>query len=129
MRTAPPLCSASWRFLAFRASRRGAAERVPSVQGWLVAVSDGRRLRQTQRTTAIPARDSGQALWSRRSRTPLSGYRRRDDLARKERLVKLGLVPYDPHTPFRDMRALAQAAEAAGFDSFWLPDHLLSEEE
>ncbi len=27
------------------------------------------------------------------------------------------------------MRALAQAAEAAGFDSFWFPDHLLSEEE
>ncbi len=43
--------------------------------------------------------------------------------------MKLGLVPYDPHAPFRDMRALALAAEAAGFDSFWLPDHLLSEEE
>jgi alkanesulfonate monooxygenase SsuD/methylene tetrahydromethanopterin reductase-like flavin-dependent oxidoreductase (luciferase family) len=43
--------------------------------------------------------------------------------------VKLGLVPYDPHASFRDIRALALAAEAAGFDSFWLPDHLLSEGE
>lgn len=48
------------------------------------------------------------------------------------RRMKIGLMPgleessYDGRTPrFRDIQALAQAAEQAGFDSFWLADHFI----
>jgi probable F420-dependent oxidoreductase len=46
--------------------------------------------------------------------------------------MKLGVKPYinegglnGATARFRDIQAMAQAAEAAGFDSFWLADHLL----
>lgn len=49
------------------------------------------------------------------------------------RRMKLGLTvalsegDHDGRTPrWSDMHALAQAAEAAGFDAFWMPDHLLA---
>jgi probable F420-dependent oxidoreductase len=50
----------------------------------------------------------------------------------RERRMKIGVMPgtdegsLDGATPrFRDILALAQAAEQAGFDSFWLADHFL----
>src|SRR5690348_4783674 len=46
--------------------------------------------------------------------------------------MKLGVKPFineggmNGITPrYRDIQAMAQAAEAAGFDSFWLADHLI----
>src|SRR5690349_20544860 len=41
--------------------------------------------------------------------------------------MKFGFVPYDPETGYREVRDMALAAEDAGFASFWLADHLLSE--
>jgi probable F420-dependent oxidoreductase len=49
--------------------------------------------------------------------------------------MKLGVKPFineggmnGKTARFRDIRAMAQAAEAAGFDSFWLADHLIFRE-
>ena len=49
--------------------------------------------------------------------------------------MKLGVKPFineggmnGQTARFRDIRAMAQAAEAAGFDSFWLADHLIFRE-
>jgi probable F420-dependent oxidoreductase len=49
------------------------------------------------------------------------------------RQMKIGLMPgleeaaFNGRTPrFRDIRALALAAEQAGFDSFWLADHFIA---
>lgn len=39
--------------------------------------------------------------------------------------MKLGLMPADSAIPFREIQALAQAAEHTGFASFWIADHLL----
>jgi alkanesulfonate monooxygenase SsuD/methylene tetrahydromethanopterin reductase-like flavin-dependent oxidoreductase (luciferase family) len=47
--------------------------------------------------------------------------------------MKLGVKPFlnegsmNGHTPrYRDIQCMAQSAEAVGFDSFWLADHMLS---
>lgn len=39
--------------------------------------------------------------------------------------MKIGCIAYDAEAPFQEMRALALAAEDAGFASFWVADHLI----
>lgn len=39
--------------------------------------------------------------------------------------MQLGFMPEDLTEPYRHYQGLAQAAEATGFASFWLPDHLI----